>query len=200
MEQWAFKHMIFKKMVSRWTVNSIFNSCWHSLGDWVMVFLFLQEIEFLHHWLKEMNWLQCPSLRSAHMRAEIGAFKYKGEISLNLTLCTFIPLSQGRKAYIYNFIASFSLEPLTYYISEKISSAPFHTCLVPSGLLPLATFLIVHSNEMFFLSAFSLCLVLTSHSLILIWIHHLHFSPEVQYSLKIVVLKVVLWPGSISIL
>lgn len=115
----------------------------------------------------------------AHMRAEIGAFKVKGRDFLGSNpLLPFIPLGQGRKGRAGNFTASIFVL-LTCYLSEKLPSAPFITCLspahAPTSLHP-SWWPTVH-KLLSSLSAgvFSLCLHL--HSLIFIRTHRLYFFP-----------------------
>lgn len=115
----------------------------------------------------------------AHLRAEIGAFKVKGRDFLGSNpLLPFIPLGQGRKGRAENFIASFSVL-LTCYLSKKLPSAPFITCLIPAhaptsmhpSWWPTAHKLLSSLSA----GALSLCLHL--HSLIFIRTHCLYFFP-----------------------
>lgn len=67
-----------------------------------------------------------------HIRAEIGAFKYKGRDFLGSNpLLLLIPLGQERKGRAGHLIEAF-LPPLTCNLLEKLASTPFITCLVPS--------------------------------------------------------------------
>lgn len=115
----------------------------------------------------------------AHIRAEIGAFKYKGRDFLGSNpLLLLIPLGQERKGRAGHLIESF-LPPTTCCLSEKLAAAPFITCLVPSHAptsLHLSRLPTVHKLlPSLTARAFSLCLHL--NSLVFIRIHHLYFLP-----------------------
>ena len=102
----------------------------------------------------------------AHIREEIGAFKYKGRDFLGSNpLLLLIPLGQERKGRAGHLIESF-LPPTTCCLSEKLAAAPFITCLVPSHAptsLHLSRLPTVHKLlPSLTARAFSLCLHLNS--------------------------------------
>lgn len=132
MEQWA-KHMIFKKKVSRWTVNSIFNSSEVPWGAEWWCFCFCRKWSFFILDLTEMGTtVKIAVSFLTHIRTEIGAFKYKGKDLLGSNPLLFHSSWSGKKRKSWKPYSIFFCLPNLQYISEKLPSASFITCLIPS--------------------------------------------------------------------
>lgn len=116
MEQWA-KHMIFKKRLSRWTVNSISNFCevpWRT--EW-WCFLFLQEMESLHpQSRRDGHHHENYSLTLGPQESRDLSFRKqrKGDFLVTkLLLCSFSQSREEKEKVTLKYI--FCLQPCMFY-------------------------------------------------------------------------------------